>query len=106
MIAAAPPVDPSLGLIQLIFSLNADQTQSVPEDLKKHLANVITEAKELLSDPINFPKNAHSDAIAFALWMKANKDLNAAVNKITTFETIDPTLAKTILHQMRANPGY
>lgn len=106
MIAAAPPRDPSLGLVQLIFSLKADQTQSVPEDLKTHLTTVITEAKALLRDPNNFPEHAHPEAIALALWVKTNKELTAAVEKITTFDTIDPALAKKILDQMRTNSGY
>lgn len=107
MIAAAPPKDPSLGLVQLIFSLKTDQTQSVPDDLKAHLTTVIAEAKALLSDPNISPKNANNpEAIALALLMKANEELTAAIKKITTFDTIDLALAQKILDQMRADPGY
>lgn len=105
MIAAAPPRDPSLGLIQLIFSLEADQKQPIPEELKAHLVAVITEAKAL-SHPDFVPKHANPEAIALALWMKSNQELNAAVEKITIFENIDPILASKILELMRVRPGY
>ncbi|MBP6366475.1 MAG: hypothetical protein KBA82_04295 [Nitrosomonas sp.] len=106
MIAAAPPRDPSLGLVKLIFSLKADQTHSVPDELKDHLTNVISEAKAFLSNPNYVPKRSNPEAIALALWMKANEELTDAVEGITTFESIDSTLAKKILDQMRAHPGY
>lgn len=105
MIAAAPPRDPSLGLVQLIFSLEADQKQPIPDELKTHLITVITEAKAL-SHPNFVPKHANPEAIALAVWMKSNKELTAAVEKITTFENIDPDLASKILEQMRVRPGY
>jgi len=108
MIAAAPPRDPSLGLIRLIFSLKADPTQSVPDELKAHLTKVIAEAKALLSDPNYVSPRANPEAIALALWMKANKEVTAAIEGITTIESIDPALAKKILDldQMRTDPGY
>lgn len=106
MIAAAPPSDPSLGLVRLIFSLKADQSESVPEELKSHLVNIISEAKVLLTDPNYASQHINPEAIALALWMKANEELTAAVGRITTFESIDPVLAKKILDQMRVHPGY
>ncbi|PTQ74690.1 hypothetical protein C8R26_12623 [Nitrosomonas oligotropha] len=106
MIAAAPSRDPSLGLIRLIFSLRADQKQSVPNELQEHLTTVISEAKALLSNQKCVPEHANPEAIALALWMKTNEELTAAVEKITTFENIDPVLAKRILDQMRAHPDY
>jgi hypothetical protein len=106
MIAAAPPRDPSLGLVRLIFLLKTDPTQSVPKELNKHLENVITEAKALLSNPDYVPHHTSPEAIALALWMKANDEVTAAIDKIKTFESIDPVLVKKILDQMSTHPGY
>lgn len=104
MIAAAPPRDSSLGLIRLIFSLAANPTQPVPEELKTYLMDVIKEAKALLSNPNNASPQVNPEAIALALGMKANKELADAVEEITTFESINSVLASKVLEQIKG--GY
>lgn len=107
MIAAAPPRDSSLGLVRLIFSLVANPTQPVPDELKTHLLGVIGEAKALLADPKHVSGETNREAIALALGMKSNPELTAAVGQITTFESINPVLANQILKGMEeVRPAY
>ena len=107
MIAAAPPRDSSLGLVRLIFSLAANPTQPVPDELKTHLTDVIEEAKALLADPRHVSSQTNREAIALALGMKSNPELATAVEQITTFESINPVLANKILKGMgEVRPAY
>ncbi len=105
MIAAAPR-DLSLGLVRLIFSLKANQTQPVPEELKTHLTDVIAEAKALLINPNHVSDHTNPEAIALALGMKSSEDLTTVVEQITTFDSIDSVLAKKVLDRIGAYPAY
>lgn len=101
MIIADPPIDTSLGLVRLIFSLVATPSQSVPEGLKSHLTSVINEAKALLNDPHSVSAQTHPEAIALALEMISNPQLSSAVEEITTFESINAVVANKVLERMR-----
>jgi hypothetical protein len=107
MIAAAPSRDSSLSLVRLLFSLAENPVQPVPGELKEHLLTVIQEAKALLADPNNVSDRTNRESIALALEMKSSQELSAAVEEITTFDSIDSVLAKRILKGMTdARPAY
>jgi hypothetical protein len=106
MIAAASPRDSSLGLVQLIFSLVANPTQPVPDELKAHLTKIIAEAKELLADPKQISNRTNPEAIALALEMMRDDVLTASVDEITTFDSINSVLARKVLERMETRPAY
>jgi hypothetical protein len=106
MIAAAPTRDSSLGLVRLIFSLAANPTQSIPDELKSHLTDVIAEAKMLVSDPKHISVHANPEAIELALGMKSSQELTSAVEQITTFDSINPIIASKVLEKMGAYSAY
>ncbi|MCK9606555.1 MAG: hypothetical protein M0R33_08910 [Methylomonas sp.] len=106
MIAATPTSDTSLGLVRLIFSLAANPSQNVPEGLKSHLVTVITEAKALHENPHHVSAQTSSESIALALEMSSNPELTAAVDEITTFESISTVIANKVLEKMRHYSAY
>ena len=107
MIATTAPRETSLDLVKLIFSLAIESPENVPDGLKLHLTNILTEAKKL-SLEVNEPAEViNPEAIELALDMKANAVLAKSVDKITSFESITPTIASNILDAMRgASPAY
>ena len=107
MIAASSPRDTSLDLVKLIFSLTVDSSQNVPEELKQHLTEVLTEAKFLLSESDHDPTKVTPEAIELALEMKASNELASSVEEITTFDSISPIIANKVLEAMRRiHPAY
>jgi hypothetical protein len=106
MIAATAPRDTSLSLVRLIFSLAATSEAPVPTELQTHLSDVIAAAKSLSTNPHNTSGMANPESIAFALDMKKNQELADCLNQITTFDSINPTLARQVLDKMEKCSAY
>lgn len=99
MLAATREKTRSLELLRLILDL-ANQHQQVPESLRKHLMDVIAQAKQLADDPSSVHGVISPEALALARQIRSQTDLAAAVQQITSFDSIDSKIASSVLHSL------
>lgn len=102
MLAATKERTRSLDLIRLILGL-ANQHQEIPEGLRRHLMDVIGQAKKLADDPLSVQGGVFPEAVALARQIRAQTDLAGAVNQITSFESINSEVASSVLHSLEGS---
>ena len=100
MIAAVPERPHTLELVRLILSLVSEQND-IPLKLKQHLIDVIQSAKRLAEDPQS-AGNVSPEAIELAVEIQREAALATTLRGVTSFENIDPALARQLLGQMEA----
>ncbi|MEQ1515514.1 MAG: hypothetical protein ABL931_03390 [Usitatibacteraceae bacterium] len=98
MIAAVPDRPHSLELVRLILSLVRERS-SIPPQLKKHLIDVIDEARRLADDP-KIVGSVSPEAIELAVEIRQQASLAASLRGVTSFDSIDPALAGELLGRM------
>jgi hypothetical protein len=99
VLSAAKEKTPSLDLVRLILSL-ANQHQEVPDVLRRHLMDVIAQARQLAGDPSSVKGAVSPEAVALARQIRAQSNLAAVVNQITSFDSINSELASSVLHNL------
>ena len=99
MMAATKEKTRSLDLVRLILGL-ANQHQEVPEALRTHLMDVISQAKQLANDPASVHGLVSPEALALARQIRAQEELAATVDQITSFESISSEIASSVLHSL------
>lgn len=101
MLAAFPERSgSSLDLVTLVLSMIAKNGQTVPQQLKTLLVNVISEAKALAQDPKRQGTVRYPESILLALEMRDEADLADSVMHVTNFESIGPEVANRMLSFM------
>lgn len=100
MLAAAPDDKQSVDLVRTLLELIQQHNQSIPQPLQKHLIAVIEQARLLSDNPESVRGDIFPEAIRLALTMRVRADLASDLNKISSFDSIEPNLAARILSEI------
>ena len=100
MLAAAPGNNQTLELVRLVLSLVEHENATISDELKVHTISVIQQAAELTANPADFHGNLMPEAVELAVEMKAAAGLADELANVTSFEKLQPELAKKMLQQM------
>lgn len=98
MLAAVTQVDRQLAMVRLILDLVATNVD-VPDSLKQHLVDVITQAVRLSgNEGVHGPTSG--EAVELALDLRGD-DLAGELRQVTDFRSINPDLARRLLTRLQ-----
>jgi len=99
MLAAVPHEDKQLDTVRLILGQIAHQ-RDVPESLKRHLVEVITQAVRL-ADHLRTDGVVNGEAVELAVDISGD-DLARDLRVVTDFASISPDLASRLLTKLQS----
>lgn len=107
MLRAAPANDGALELVRLTLLLVQNHREyNISKDLKSYFVRVVSEAKQLTSDPANSDSNVLPESIELALRMKLYAELFQDMENISDISAVSPELAGKLLRKMENQPVY
>ncbi len=105
MLTARSTATSPLDLIRLTLELQLGGRE-IPESLRAYFDTVMTSARMLSADPTHPPALVPPEAIHLAFELSMSESMCRQLDNFAGLESLDPSRAKELLHQLEHAPVY